>query len=234
MRFTYLLIDLFVLFSPYIVLLILRNILKISQKIFNYKSFIKAFLISGTLFILWDIVFTKIGVWSFNPQHTFGFTILWLPIEEILFFLCIPFASIALFTLVDHLIGKVEIKISNIYLYLSSFIFVLLGLFVSKLYTSVVLILLGIYIFFLASYYPKYLLEKLSTYIFFIISFLPFILVNYILTSIPVVIYNSEYLTNIRILTIPIEDFAYSMLMLLSFLHLYLFFNNNGIQNKKN
>ena len=61
-------------------------------KLFRY--FFPAMIISALVYLSWDIVFTKLGVWGFNEDYLIGFYIANLPIEEILFFICIPFASV--------------------------------------------------------------------------------------------------------------------------------------------
>lgn len=48
------------------------------------------------IFIVWDMFASARGHWSFNEKYISGFKIVNLPIEEILFFLIIPFC--ALFT----------------------------------------------------------------------------------------------------------------------------------------
>ena len=58
----------------------------------QFGAFLKAVLIVAIPFILWDIAFTEMGVWWFNPHYTVGFKIAGLPIEEWLFFICIPFS----------------------------------------------------------------------------------------------------------------------------------------------
>jgi len=46
------------------------------------------------LFVIWDIIVTSRGHWSFNPNYTVGFKIFNLPVEEVLFFIVIPFCAI--------------------------------------------------------------------------------------------------------------------------------------------
>lgn len=74
-------------------------ILSFSKKLDFYKypaRLVLSILLPFILFILWDIFATTRGHWSFNPLYTVGFKIFGLPIEEILFFIVIPFC--ALFT----------------------------------------------------------------------------------------------------------------------------------------
>jgi lycopene cyclase domain-containing protein len=53
-----------------------------------------AILIPALVFILWDEIFTYLGVWGFNPTYLIGVNVGVLPIEEILFFICIPYACL--------------------------------------------------------------------------------------------------------------------------------------------
>lgn len=46
------------------------------------------------IFVIWDIIVTARGHWSFNPNYTVGFKIFNLPVEEVLFFIIIPFCGL--------------------------------------------------------------------------------------------------------------------------------------------
>ena len=50
--------------------------------------------------LVWDVWATSRGHWAFNSDYHLGFKILNLPIEEILFFWLIPYASIFLWTVI--------------------------------------------------------------------------------------------------------------------------------------
>jgi lycopene cyclase domain-containing protein len=47
-------------------------------------------------YLIWDVAFTKNGVWGFNPAYHGNVVILGLPLEEILFFAIIPYACVLL------------------------------------------------------------------------------------------------------------------------------------------
>lgn len=74
-------------------------IFSFSRELTFYRSparLVLSIVIPFVIFVLWDILVTGRGHWSFNPDYTLGITIVNLPIEEILFFVVIPFC--ALFT----------------------------------------------------------------------------------------------------------------------------------------
>ena len=55
-----------------------------------WRSFWPANLAVLAAFIAWDVAFTKMGVWGFNPDYLIGVDILGLPVEEWMFFVTIP------------------------------------------------------------------------------------------------------------------------------------------------
>ena len=57
-----------------------------------WRSFWPANLITLAGFVAWDVAFTKMGVWSFNPDYLIGMDLAGLPIEEWLFFITVPYA----------------------------------------------------------------------------------------------------------------------------------------------
>ena len=89
MPYTYILINFFTV--------IICFLASFDRRIQFNKLFGK-FLLSSTIvavpFIVWDIWFTAKGVWWFNLNYTLGFKILGLPVEEWLFFYCIPFSCV--------------------------------------------------------------------------------------------------------------------------------------------
>jgi lycopene cyclase domain-containing protein len=51
-------------------------------------------LIAGTPFLLWDVRATDLGHWSFDPAQTLPWRVAGLPLEEVAFFVVIPFVSV--------------------------------------------------------------------------------------------------------------------------------------------
>ena len=192
--------------------------LSFDKRVASYKSwqFIwPGLIISGLLFLIWDVLFTAQGVWSFNPQYIISINFFGLPLEEILFFLTVPFACIFIYECLNYYvkfdIGKrVTVFISNLLIILSV---CLLIDFYNKLYTAVtfglllVLIVLAQYIIkagWLSKFYRAYILVLI-----------PFYVINGILTATPIVIYNNSRNIGLRVFTIPFEDHFYCMALLL-------------------
>jgi len=178
--------------------------------------------IVSILFLVWDAIYTKKGVWGFNDHYILGVKLWGLPLEEILFFVCIPYASIYTY----HCIKLFRPNFRFQYLYLS-FAMILTLLIVgiinySKLYTSVTFISLSL----LLSVFVFKRMHWLSHFfLMYSIILIPFFIVNGILTGTgidsPVVWYNNSENLSMRVLTIPVEDFFYGMLLLL--LNTFLF-----------
>lgn len=191
----------------------------------QWRYFFPALAISLLIFIPWDVYFTHIGVWGFNARHLIGLTVFNLPIEEVLFFICIPYSCVFTYHCLYILIKR------NYFLQFENTISVILVLLllvvsifnVNKLYTSVTFGALALFIIFLKYVlHIKWLHRFYFAYLFLMI---PFFTVNGILTGSgidePVVWYNNAQNLNIRILTIPFEDVFYGMLLLLLTISVY-------------
>ncbi|MHB1146528.1 MAG: lycopene cyclase domain-containing protein [Lutibacter sp.] len=200
-----------------------------------WKSVFLSILMVALFFIVWDVIFTSQGVWGFNPDYHLGVDIAGLPIEEILFFICIPYASIFTHNAFIYFFenAKLSDKLTK-YLSLGLIFIAIFVLFYAfpKKYTTVTFS-----IFILLMGYS--LLKKppiLSQfYITFLIILIPFFIVNGILTGSfienEVVWYNNDENLNIRLLTIPIEDAVYAFNMLYTTILLIEFFKTKF--NKK-
>lgn len=236
MQWTYFLIDFFTIIVP-----LLFSFHPKLRFYLYFKPFFAANAIVLLVFIAWDVLFTKMGIWGFNARYVFGWHIFNLPIEEVLFFICIPFAC--LFTYHCFLLFYNFDKFKKFENYLIPILIIFLcivGLYYhSKLYTAVTSMSLS-FILFLLKYVFK--VQWLASFILvYLILLIPFFIVNGLLTGTgleePVVWYNNKENLGVRILTIPIEDFFYGFELLLLNTAIYNFFknsfNNEGISFKK-
>lgn len=180
-----------------------------------------AFITVGGVYLFWDVLATHYGDWGFSARYVGHLHILGLPLEEILFFLFIPFSSIFIY---ENLVCRFPDKKIPFpgWLGVSLGIGSLLvsGVFFHQNYTRTVFIFLGLF-FFIAPSMDRDMLESLHFWMFMAITYLPFFIVNYFLTAPPVVWYNPEAIWGIRVTTIPLEDFVYSFSMLGFYLLVY-------------
>ncbi|MGE5355129.1 MAG: lycopene cyclase domain-containing protein [Deltaproteobacteria bacterium] len=192
----------------------------------EWKYFLPANLIIAFLFLIWDHFFTKMGVWGFNPDYLTGIYISNLPLEEVLFFIAIPYASVFTYFAIKYLIRNNPL--SDIHRKISFVLFIFLIItgiiFYDRWYTFVNLTLSGIIILI------TYLKKKDMSYIYlgflFVIPF--FLLSNGILTGTfleaPIVWYNNAENLGYRILTIPVEDTFYGFSLITLNIILYEYF----------
>ena len=185
----------------------------------RWKAVFSAIIITAIFFIVWDIIFTKMGVWSFNPRYHSGIEFFDLPIEEWLFFICIPYASIFIHFAFHYFLPKVSLSdntVRIIYWILMLLLLPTIFLHYDKWYTvinSSVLVLVLTYTVFKVPHILN------TFFITFLIVLIPFSIVNGILTGSfideLVVSYNNNENLGIRLGTIPIEDVGYAFSMLL-------------------
>ena len=73
----------------------------------HWKAYFTSIIAVGIFFILWESYFAYQNIWGFNDQYLIGFRILKLPIEEWLFFLLIPYASVFIHYSLKYFFPKV-------------------------------------------------------------------------------------------------------------------------------
>ncbi|MDD2549110.1 MAG: lycopene cyclase domain-containing protein [Bacteroidales bacterium] len=198
-------------------------ILSFDKKLQFYKQWkylIPSIVIIALFYIVGDIYFTKIGVWGFNRDYLSSIFLFKLPIEEWLFFLAIPYASIFLHDVLHVYFPSFRVS-NKTARYLSLFFMamsvVVLFFNLDKAYTAYIfLIFIGVL---LISFFDKS--DTISRfYCTFLVILVPFVLVNGALTGAftadPVVWYDHSENLNLRFITIPIEDFVYGFTMLLA------------------
>ncbi len=185
-----------------------------------WKSFFVANILVGIVFIIWDMFFTHMGVWGFNTRYLLGIHLYNLPLEEMLFFLCIPYACVFTYEALNFLIKKDYFSSIASYISLGVIVVCLvLGIiYRNNWYTAVTMFSLSILIAWISFIMKASFLSRF--YLAFIIVLIPFFIVNGLLTGsyIPqeVVWYNEQEIIGLRLGTIPLEDTFYAMFLLLS------------------
>jgi lycopene cyclase domain-containing protein len=198
----------------------------------KWKYLWPAIAITATLFIIWDILFTIMGVWGFNPKYLIGIYIYNLPLEEILFFICIPYSCVFLYEALMYFINKdwLNTKTPAISGLLVAILLTIGVTHLDRWYTSVTFIATALL---LALLQWKWRARFLSHfYLSFLVVLIPFFIVNGILTGgvteEPVVWYNQQENLGIRIWTIPVEDIFYGMLLLIINISLFEYQQASG------
>lgn len=220
MSFTYILILLFTV--------IICFVASFNRRIqFNkeFLPFLKAAVLVAVPFIAWDIWFTAHRVWWFDNRYTLGVIIAGLPLEEWLFFLCIPFSCVFTYFCIDKFF-KMEwlIGFNNLIVFVALIVCSVVALLhFDKIYTLVTAIAtIGtlIYLHFIAR--TEWISKATMVYAILMLGFFP---VNGVLTGIglesPIVNYNPKDFLGIRMLTIPIEDAFYGYTQFLLILYFF-------------
>ncbi|MDN3584633.1 lycopene cyclase domain-containing protein [Mucilaginibacter flavus] len=214
MKYTYLLIDFFSVLVPLL--------FSFHPKLKFYKSwpaFFPAVIITGLIFIGWDMYFTHLKIWGFNPVYLTKIFIGNLPIEELLFFLCIPYACVFTYQSLNLGIKKNLSKTVELLLTISLITVsaILAIVFHNRSYTTFAFAFLALLL--VTSRFICRVSWLPGFYFTYLILLLPFLIVNGILTgtglNAPVVWYNPDQMLNLRILTIPVEDVFYGMDLIL-------------------
>ncbi|MBM1107024.1 lycopene cyclase domain-containing protein [Aurantibacter crassamenti] len=186
----------------------------------RWKYLLPAIFITMVVFVAWDIIFTDLGYWFFNPMYNSGIYINKLPLEEYLFFIAIPYACAFSFYAVQFHFPKFKLNAqwTKIVTYLMVFGSLLISLLNRDLnYTFINFLFLPV-VLLLSYYFAK---EVVQYYLaIYPILLIPFFIVNGILTGTgieqAVFDYNPQAILGIRIFSIPIEDMFYNFSLLLS------------------
>ncbi len=175
-------------------------------------------ILPAVFYIVWDMVFTKQGVWHFNENYITGIRLYNLPIEEVLFFFVVPYCCVFIYDCVRCYFPKIQRSaIGNGILNFIGILLLMIAIFHhDKAYTFFTFFFNGIFIFMIASSKKYFQTFNVDAFLVsYIIILIPFLLINGLLTSIPIVLYNDNENLATRIYTIPIEDVFYGMLLIM-------------------
>jgi lycopene cyclase domain-containing protein len=223
MKWTYLLINLLTIVGP-----LARSFEPRIQFWRSWRALLPAIGLTLAFFVAWDSAFTQWGIWGFTDTYLLGPRILHLPIEEWLFFITVPYACVFIYAVANHYmlrdwLGRVAVWIA---VGLMGLGVVVVVAFWGHRYTcsafGLMVVLLGIHAFLLKSPWLG------RFFVAYLLSLLPFLVVNGVLTGAvtdqPVVWYNDQENLGIRLLTIPLDDFAYGLDLLLMNIGLFEWF----------
>lgn len=197
----------------------------------QWNAFFPANLLAALLFIVWDELFTLHGVWHFNPRYLTGLYVFHLPVEELLFFVCIPYSCVFTFHCLNRFYNlSWPARLEKIFFLLLPLLLLATGcVYHDRLYTVVTFISTAITCLLLRFIIKVNWAGKAVTV--YIVLLIPFFIVNGILTGTgteqPVVIYNNLENLTVRVLTIPVEDILYGFELFLINLLFYSFFQNH-------
>lgn len=195
----------------------------------RWKFAFPSIILTATIFILWDYYYTYLKVWGFNSSYLTGIFFYNLPLEEILFFICIPYSCLFTYYCFSVLLKREYLlRFEKVFTFsLMIFLAVLGSIYLRNLYTSVTFFSLLLLLMYLKFIVQVNWLHRF--YFTFLILLIPFCIVNGILTGTgieqPVVWYDHSQIIGIRLLTIPIEDVFYGMLLQLLNIAFYEYFS---------
>jgi lycopene cyclase domain-containing protein len=223
--YSYLLINILAVLIPVIVSFDRRNYF-----FAKWKYLFPAIAVSGLFFVLWDMLFTHWGIWGFNPRYISGLYIFNLPVEEVLFFICIPFACVFTYDSLNYLVKKDYLRHAALPVSYALTAILLVTAFtnISKLYTSVTFILTSGFLLYHIIFLKSSWIGRF--YLAFIILLIPFFIINGILTGSfieeQIVWYDNSMNLSIRIFTIPVEDMVYGFFLILMNVSVYEYLKN--------
>lgn len=196
----------------------------------RWSSFIPACLIACIVFVAWDILFARLGIWGFNRDHIIGTHILGLPLEEWLFFVCVPYACVfTYYTLREARFGKRLYALAPLFSgLLLTLTFVLAFSYQDQLYTFTTCVLLGGFLLALLVARPPW---AGPLWVAFAVLLIPFVATNGLLTGLhfwdyplinldptsisdQVVWYDNAHNIGVRVTSIPVDDFLYAFLLI--------------------
>jgi lycopene cyclase domain-containing protein len=204
--------------------------LSFDKKVSFYKEWSFVFiatLIVALPFLIWDELFTQWGVWGFNADYLLKIYIGRLPLEEVLFFIVIPYNFIFLLKVVQaYFPNRNKKRIAPVFAFIftaTSGLWMLL--YGANYYTFLAAFLSAALTILLRN--RKWYQDFMWTYL---LCLIPFFIVNGILTGAftdaPIVWYSEKHIIGWRMISIPFEDLYYNYALLLPLTWLYFSLKN--------
>ncbi len=195
--------------------------LSFDRKVAFYKKWkyaLPAMILPALFYITWDVWFTSMHVWSFNPDYISGIYIFNLPLEEVLFFFVVPYNCTFIYECIRCYFPLLQTSIisEKTLFAIGIFLFLMSVFFNEHKYSFYTAIFSAAFVFLLFIFRKNILSFNSAAFLIsYAIILIPFLLVNGFLTAIPVVLYNNTENLSVRIYSIPVEDIFYGMLLVL-------------------
>jgi len=192
----------------------------------KWKSLLPALLLCVIIHVPIDVLFTNLGVWSFNPNYILGIKAFNLPIEEWLFFIVIPYACVFIYEVLNYFFEDIKPMkiIFNLSLVFGVVLILIAAIYYKNLYTCLYFCLASLICFIAFYFKPIWWGNFLRSYL---ITLLPFLVMNGLLTGSftesPIVLYNLDHIIGYRLLNIPVEDTVYNFVILAEVIASYEF-----------
>lgn len=190
----------------------------------NWRFVFPSIVTVAVFFIFWDNWFTKIGVWGFTPKYLQGIYAGYLPLEEILFFIVIPYNCVFVYEVLNGYFPALSLKkLSKVFILifgLSALVLALLNLnnYYTLSATAISFCLTALLLLQNKIWFPRFVFT-------YLVCLLPFLIVNGILTGQvteePVVWYSEAHIIGFRLGTIPVEDLFYNYCLTLPIIWIY-------------
>lgn len=192
--------------------------------IHRYPAVLASFLIVGPIFVFWDVLATARGDWVFNTDYIIGWRLLGVPMEEFLFFAAVPYSCLFIYNVISFFVKDRRVSFSSRAMGVLCVLALALAVVNrDRSYTFTVALVAALTILVGLIVSPR-LFRSRNYWMFLGIATGAFMVVNYVLTSLPVVVYDETVLLGPRVLTIPVEDFLYNFAMVTLYLMVYLFY----------
>ncbi len=215
-------------------------ILSFDKKVSFYRvwrSLLPSSIIVGAIYIAFDILFVKKGIWGFSPEYHSGIIILGIPVEEWLFFVLIPYSCVFIHYVFISYWPELKLNLRFVKIFSLVLILILLIIIIfnfDKAYTLFNFSLLILALLWAMNGKPDILSRY---YLSFLIILIPFFIVNSILTGTFIkgeaVWYNNSENLGIRLGTVPVEDIGYAFSLILLNLLFISEFQKYFIRRKK-
>ena len=209
-------------------------LLSFDKKVAFYKKWkylFPAMILPALFFLMWDEWFTRNGVWNS------------LPIEEVLFFVTVPYCCVFVYECIRCYFPKLKNKITGTWLLLLIELLLLIAglLNLERDYTSYTFLFTAVFIaciFLFRKWFNGF--DAISFLTAYLICLVPFFVVNGFLTALPVVLYNDAENLGIRMFSflpwpmhnIPFEDTFYGMLLIMMNIALFEKLRNRSVKNQ--